>query len=86
MFTKYDKLVNAIESRWEEEGREYLESDVEVAAAEYLKKHCIECIERLTGEHNIPYLVVSSASIVLYRTFPCDSYVTLQRELATRIN
>lgn len=60
VFTKYDKLVDAIESRWEEEGREYLESDVEVAAAEYLKKHCIECIERLTGEHNIPYLVVST--------------------------
>ncbi|KAL4065585.1 hypothetical protein V8B97DRAFT_2070717, partial [Scleroderma yunnanense] len=60
VFTKYDKLVDAIESKWEDEGKEYSESDVEIAAEQYLKKHCIERIEQLTGEYNIPCLAVST--------------------------
>ncbi|KAL4072063.1 hypothetical protein J3A83DRAFT_2964792 [Scleroderma citrinum] len=60
VFTKYDKLVDEIENRWEEEGRVYGESDVEIEAEQYLKKHCIERIERLTGEYNVSYQAVST--------------------------
>jgi len=70
VFTKYDKLIDEIEIRWDDEGREYTESEVEVEAERYLQKHCIEPIKRLTGEHDFPYLAVSSASMVHYRNLP----------------
>ncbi|KAL4072067.1 hypothetical protein J3A83DRAFT_2965511 [Scleroderma citrinum] len=60
VFTKYDKLCDEIENRWVEEGREYDESDVDEEAEQYLKKNCMERIERLTGEYNVPWLAVST--------------------------
>ncbi|KAL4065557.1 hypothetical protein V8B97DRAFT_1875170, partial [Scleroderma yunnanense] len=60
VFTKYDQLANEIENRWVEEGRDYEESDVDMEAEQYLKKNCVERIERLTGESNIPWLAVST--------------------------
>ena len=70
MFTKYDKLIDEIEIRWAEEGRDYTESEVEAEAEQCLKKRCIEPIEQLTGERDFPYLAVSSASMVYYRNPP----------------
>ncbi|KIM62676.1 hypothetical protein SCLCIDRAFT_786541 [Scleroderma citrinum Foug A] len=59
VFTKYDKLIDEIEIRWAEEGRDYTESEVEAEAERCLKKRCIEPIEQLTGERDFSYLAVS---------------------------
>ncbi|KAG6334821.1 hypothetical protein ID866_4273 [Astraeus odoratus] len=60
VFTKYDILTDFIERNWVDEGKTYTAQDVEVAAEQYLRKHCTGPIERVTGVRNIHYLAVST--------------------------
>ncbi|KAL4065486.1 hypothetical protein V8B97DRAFT_1162800 [Scleroderma yunnanense] len=60
VFTKYDKLTDEIEGKWVEEGKEFTEEQVGLEAEQYLKQHCVERIQKLTGQSNIHYIAVSS--------------------------
>ncbi|KIM66452.1 hypothetical protein SCLCIDRAFT_1211206 [Scleroderma citrinum Foug A] len=60
VFTKYDTLAEDIERRWILSKRKYSEEDIGLEADQYLKRHCIQRIQNLTNQKNIPYIAVSS--------------------------
>ena len=65
MFTKYDMLTEDIERKWVLARKNYSEAEVNAEADRYLKERCIQRIEKLTGQKDIPYIAVSCESIIL---------------------
>jgi len=59
-------LIEDIERRWILSRRDYSEGDVELEADQYLKRHCIQPIEDLTKQRNIPYIAVSCECTILH--------------------
>ncbi|KIM61818.1 hypothetical protein SCLCIDRAFT_856516 [Scleroderma citrinum Foug A] len=60
VFTKYDKLTEHVERRWILSRTNYTQTDVDLEADQYLQQHCIQPIQDLTKQSDIPYIAVSS--------------------------
>ncbi|KAL4077465.1 hypothetical protein J3A83DRAFT_4368789 [Scleroderma citrinum] len=59
VFTKYDMITAAIESDLVDSTENYNPADVTSKVEQHLREHCIQRIEKLTEERNIPYIAVS---------------------------
>jgi len=79
VFTKYDMLTEDIERKWVLARRTYSEAEVDLAADQYLKKHCIQRIEELTKQKGIPYIAVSCESMILASKLPRRIFVVLSQ-------
>ena len=69
MFTKYDMLTEDIERKWILARRNYNGAEVDLEADQYLKQRCIQRIESLTGQKDIPYIAVSCESTILHPNY-----------------
>ena len=79
MFTKYDTLTEDIERQWILSRRNYSEAEVDREADRYLKEHCIQRIEKLTGQKGIPYIAVSCEFTILPPKLPQIILVVLSK-------
>ncbi|KAG6332324.1 hypothetical protein ID866_6763 [Astraeus odoratus] len=55
---KRDILGN--KSKWIDERRDYTDEDVTLEADRYIREHCVQRIQKFTGEQDIIYIAVST--------------------------
>ena len=79
MFTKYDTLTEDIERKWVLARKDYSEAEVDLEADQYLKGRCIQRIEELTGQKDIPYIAVSCEFTILTPKLPQIIFVVLSK-------
>ena len=66
-------LTEDIERRWILSRRNYTQADVDLEADQYLQQHCIQPIQDLTKQSDIPYIAVSCKSTVHFAQVTCSN-------------